>query len=38
VLDWKPRTSFEAGLADTVRWARDEFAVLKAVAAGGRRQ
>jgi UDP-glucose 4-epimerase len=26
VLDWEPRTTFEAGLAETVKWARDEFA------------
>jgi UDP-glucose 4-epimerase len=37
-LGWEPRTSFEAGLVDTVRWARDEFAAPKAAAAGGRRQ
>jgi UDP-glucose 4-epimerase len=34
VLDWEPRTSFEEGLAHTVRWAREEFAA----AAGGRQQ
>jgi UDP-glucose 4-epimerase len=26
VLGWEPRTTFETGLAQTVRWARDEFA------------
>ena len=26
VLGWEPRTTFETGLAETVRWARDEFA------------
>ena len=26
ILGWEPRTSFEAGLARTIRWARDEFA------------
>ena len=26
VLGWEPRTTFETGLARTVRWARDEFA------------
>jgi UDP-glucose 4-epimerase len=26
VLGWEPRTPFETGLAETVRWARDEFA------------
>ena len=36
VLDWEPRTSFEAGLANTVRWAQDEFAA--ASAPGGRKQ
>ncbi len=38
VLDWEPRTSFEAGLANTVRWARDEFAAASAATAGGRKQ
>jgi nucleoside-diphosphate-sugar epimerase len=23
LLDWRPRVSFEAGLEETVRWARD---------------
>ena len=36
VLDWVPRTSFEAGLANTVRWAQDEFAA--ASGPGGRKQ
>ena len=26
LLGWEPRTPFEAGLAETVRWAREEFA------------
>jgi UDP-glucose 4-epimerase len=26
ILAWEPRTTFEAGLARTIRWARDEFA------------
>ena len=26
VLGWEPRTSYETGLAETVRWARAEFA------------
>ena len=26
VLGWEPRTPFEAGLAETLRWAREEFA------------
>jgi UDP-glucose 4-epimerase len=26
VLNWEPRTAFEAGLAETVKWARDEYA------------
>ena len=26
ILGWEPRTTFEAGLAETVRWARKEFA------------
>jgi UDP-glucose 4-epimerase len=36
VLGWEPRTTFETGLAKTVRWARDEFAAQpKTAAAGG---
>ena len=35
VLGWEPHTSFEAGLAETVRWARQEFAAA-ATATGGR--
>jgi UDP-glucose 4-epimerase len=38
VMDWQPRTSFEQGLANTVRWAREEFAAASAAAAGGRKQ
>ena len=30
ILGWEPRTPFEAGLAETVRWARDEFAAAGA--------
>jgi UDP-glucose 4-epimerase len=26
ILDWEPRTSFESGLAETVRWGRDTYA------------
>ena len=39
VLGWEPRTSYETGLAETVRWARAEFAARPADAAtpeGGR--
>ena len=32
VLGWAPRTTFEAGLAKTVRWARAEFAAVPAAA------
>jgi len=36
VLGWEPRTTFETGLAKTVRWARDEFAAnATATASGG---
>jgi UDP-glucose 4-epimerase len=30
VLGWEPRTSFERGLAETVRWARQEFGAQSA--------
>jgi UDP-glucose 4-epimerase len=30
VLDWEPRTTFERGLAETVRWAREEFGAQSA--------
>jgi UDP-glucose 4-epimerase len=33
VLGWEPRTTFESGLAKTVRWARDEYAANAAVPA-----
>jgi UDP-glucose 4-epimerase len=36
ILAWEPRTPFEAGLAATVRWARDEFAAAGTAASGGR--
>lgn len=36
VLGWQPATPFEAGLAKTVRWARDEFAGAGAAMAVGR--
>jgi UDP-glucose 4-epimerase len=36
VLGWQPLTSFEAGLAKTVGWARDEFAGAGAATAAGR--
>jgi UDP-glucose 4-epimerase len=26
ILDWEPKTTFETGLAKTVRWAKEEFA------------
>jgi len=36
VLGWAPKTTFAAGLANTVRWAREEFAAEpKAAAPGG---
>jgi UDP-glucose 4-epimerase len=35
VLGWEPRTTFEAGLASTVRWARDEFAARPAASLAG---
>ena len=38
VMDWQPRTSFEQGLANTVRWAREEFAAASTAAAGGRKR
>jgi UDP-glucose 4-epimerase len=39
VLGWEPQTSFEAGLAETVRWARREFAASPSagVSKGGKR-
>jgi UDP-glucose 4-epimerase len=37
VLDWEPRISFEAGLANTVRWAREEFASAGGATSGGRK-
>jgi UDP-glucose 4-epimerase len=33
VLRWEPQTTFEVGLARTVRWAREEFAALPAARA-----
>ena len=36
LLGWEPRTPFETGLAETVRWARDEFAAAGGAASGGR--
>ena len=36
ILGWEPRTTFEAGLAETVRWARDEFATGPTAATSGR--
>jgi UDP-glucose 4-epimerase len=36
LLDWEPRTPFDAGLAKTVRWARDEFAAAGAATTGDR--
>ncbi len=36
VLGWQPRTSFEKGLAQTVQWAKEEFAANPpAIAASG---
>jgi len=35
VLGWEPRTTFETGLATTLRWARDEFADRPAVSLAG---
>lgn len=36
ILGWAPKTTFAAGLANTVRWAREEFAAEpKAAAPGG---
>jgi UDP-glucose 4-epimerase len=35
VLGWEPRTTFENGLAKTVRWARDEFAAQPTAPASG---
>jgi UDP-glucose 4-epimerase len=32
LLGWEPRTTFERGLAETVRWARKEFGVRAAAA------
>ena len=37
VLGWEPRTTFEAGLAETLRWARDEFSPNPPTAAASRR-
>jgi len=37
VLGWEPRTSFEDGLARTIRWARDEFAAEKLPDAAARK-
>lgn len=39
LLGWHPHTNFEAGLAETVRWARNEFAgqEIASVAASGAR-
>jgi UDP-glucose 4-epimerase len=36
VLGWEPRTAFEAGLAETLRWARGEFAASPLIAASRR--
>jgi len=36
ILGWEPRTTFEAGLAETLRWARGEFAANPAIAASRR--
>jgi UDP-glucose 4-epimerase len=33
VLGWEPRTTFEAGLAKTVHWAKEEFSALPAARA-----
>jgi nucleoside-diphosphate-sugar epimerase len=33
LMGWEPRTSFETGLAETLRWARKDFAA-KPVATG----
>ncbi len=38
VLGWQPRTMFEAGLAKTVRWARDEFAATQPTAISSVRE
>jgi UDP-glucose 4-epimerase len=38
VLGWEPRTTFEAGLTETARWARSEIASTSAPAAGRRAQ
>jgi UDP-glucose 4-epimerase len=35
VLGWEPRTTFERGLAETVRWARKEFGARSAPQLGG---
>jgi UDP-glucose 4-epimerase len=35
VLGWEPRTTFEQGLAETVRWARGEFAAQQAARFAG---
>lgn len=37
LLGWEPRTPFAVGLAETVRWAREEFAAARATAGGGRK-
>jgi nucleoside-diphosphate-sugar epimerase len=31
ILHWEPSTSFEIGLAKTIRWARDEFATRQGI-------
>jgi nucleoside-diphosphate-sugar epimerase len=33
LLGWEPRTPFETGLAETVRWAQTEFAAGERQAA-----
>lgn len=38
LLDWEPSTSFEAGLTNTVRWARREFAATANATSGAHRQ
>jgi UDP-glucose 4-epimerase len=36
ILNWEPRTTFEAGLAETLRWARGEFAANPSLAQSRR--
>ena len=36
VLGWEPRTTFERGLAETVRWARNEFGARAATPRSGK--